>query len=333
MVMILGHISALQYWRSIGALDPSCLKDVPVKGQRFLASIKPTATEINDLEQRGFSFLNKPIHLLVPNADARCRYKNAKCYILPKHLPRKTLFQISEDIVVSSPEYCFIQMATLLSFAKLVQLGFEMCGTYRIEEIDQRGFRQAEPLSNTKKLNAFIRNAENTDGIVLARKAIRFIADGSASPMETLLAELLCTSRRLGGYGLPLPRMNYRIDTGRRAKRAAAKSYYVCDLYWPEANLAVEYDSDMFHTGSDRIARDASRRNALAYRGIRVVTVTKHQIMNPVELERVANLLTKELGVRIRSRSNGNSFKQIAFRDELLMRQKQSSTTFVNPFL
>lgn len=113
--------------------------------------------------------------------------------------------------------------------------------------------------------------------------------------METIVVLLLCLPRRLGGYGLPLPQMNGRVDVGKRSRKAATKSYYKCDLYWDKANLAVEYESDLCHTGSNDIANDSARRSALAYMGIEVVTLTRRQVLNINELDQVVFLLSKRL--------------------------------------
>ena len=77
----------------------------------------------------------------------------------------------------------------------------------------------------------------------------------------------------------------------------SGSAFFSCDLFWPDGGVAVEYDSDMFHTGSERIARDSERRNALSYLGISVVTVTRRQVMSAVGCDRIARLLEKHLGI------------------------------------
>lgn len=51
-------------------------------------------------------------------------------------------------------------------------------------------------------------------------------------------------------------------------------------MFWPEANVAIEYDSDLEHTGSARIAEDAQRRNDLTALGITTITATREQVMD-----------------------------------------------------
>ena len=94
-------------------------------------------------------------------------------------------------------------------------------------------------------------------------------------------------------------------------------AYFCCDLLWPEARVAVEYDSTMFHTGARRIAADSERRNALAYLGVDVVSVTRDQLMDPLRMDGVVRLLQKTLGVDA-AVVPGDSHLRAALRRELL---------------
>ena len=98
----------------------------------------------------------------------------------------------------------------------------------------------------------------------------------------------------------PQPKLNKRIDHGKAAGKRSNKAYHRCDLFWPEAKLAVEYDSDEYHTGADRIAEDSKKRVDLGALGIDVVTVTSGQIQSAVEFERLARLIAKKLGKKLR---------------------------------
>jgi hypothetical protein len=115
---------------------------------------------------------------------------------------------------------------------------------------------------------------------------------------------LLTLPYRLGGYGLPLPQLNYCITAPSspsvHSEIASRKAKFYCDLYWPSHRVDVEYDSDAHHTGSDRIAKDALRRNALSSAGIIVLTVSRLQIVNADELYKVAKILSKFLNKRLK---------------------------------
>lgn len=124
--------------------------------------------------------------------------------------------------------------------------------------------------------------------------------------METALAMALSMPPRLGGYGLPLPKMNYRVEArkGGADGGAGGKSrprYYLCDLYWPGKRVDLEYDSDQEHVGPERISADAERRNDLQALGVTPLTATREQVMNDDGLDRLARQVGGALGVRVRA--------------------------------
>ena len=125
--------------------------------------------------------------------------------------------------------------------------------------------------------------------------------------METKLAILLTMPYKLGGYHLQMPECNSDIVPVKTAKRSASKKFYTCDLYWPDYGLAVEYDSDSFHTGPERIASDSMKRNALASMGVSVITVTNKQLHSVSELEKVARVLAGRMGRRLQFKNPGFS--------------------------
>lgn len=167
-------------------------------------------------------------------------------------------------------------------------------------------------------MDGYLKRANDMPGVAKARRALKYLADGSASPKESQLALLLGLPCVMGGYGLGVPRMNEEITFVKGSRKATDSDMNYVDLYWPEAKLAVEYDSDLAHIGSDEIARDAIKKNALAVAGINVVTVTKKQLMSYAEMEKVAHVVAKHLGVRIRARGRDTEGKRQRLRWELL---------------
>ena len=107
--------------------------------------------------------------------------------------------------------------------------------------------------------------------------------------------------------------MNRRVDVPQKGLGVSDRSYFVCDLFWREASLAVEYDSDMFHAGSERLARDARRRNALEALGVRVIQVTRDQVFNEREFGRVSMIIGRALG-----RYRGPKVREFALRQRNL---------------
>ena len=251
-----------------------------------------------------------PIHILVRNSNDRRKMPSyVKQHIFSMETPTGCFINVGNGIMMSSPEFCFLQMAKEFSLVELIELGYELCGTYSLsanaahaEEptFPARGFNIRPPLSSKKKLEDFIAGMPGVEGHKKAVRALRYISDGAASPMEAKLAILLTLPYKLGGYHFPMPEHNSRIVPVKTEKKSASKKSYACDLYWPDHGLAIEYDSDSYHTGPERIASDSKRRNALELMGVTVITVTNQQLRNIPELEKVAYALAGHMKKRLR---------------------------------
>ncbi len=63
-------------------------------------------------------------------------------------------------------------------------------------------------------------------GAAKAAKALRYVADNSASPRETKKAILLGLPMMYGGYGLGIPRMNYEVKANPAHKRSRANRVF-----------------------------------------------------------------------------------------------------------
>lgn len=141
--------------------------------------------------------------------------------------------------------------------------------------------------------------------------------DRSASPAETKVALALTLPCKIGGMGLPQPSLNRFIPLNAAEQKALNRSYFLCDLYWEQAKLAIEYDSDAEHSGSERIASDAARRNALLRLGITVITVGNQTFRDRSEFKRVGATVARLLGTRIRPRGEHYDRRQIELRKRL----------------
>lgn len=305
MDVFFGYGTALAYLR-LAAMDDASGRPAAWRadelGERFAtSSALPVNRNTRDyardaLKPAGWPDPLLPAGLVVPSAGARGQSDLYACHVWRPPLPDGAFWALSPDTFVSSPEFCFAQMARQLSVGRLALLGFELCGSYALAK-DGPGFRPRAPLTSVARLAAFVAALGSFKGVKHARAALSFLIDGAASPMESVLVALLCAPGRLGGYGLPLPQLNARIQLPPAARSMTRSTYFSCDLLWPEARLAVEYDSTLFHTGAERIAADSERRNALAYLGIDVVSVTRDQLMGPLRMDRVVHLPRKALSI------------------------------------
>jgi len=315
MGQIICSKTALEYWRLYGR--ESAVNFAKQRGEGLPAGHEKHAAKW-DLMSLG---LSQPINLMVGDQNSKRKTKIFQTRVYTGPIPDGSIVRIGDWLSVCSPEFCFFQMAGELPLVKLIELGFELCGSSSLAAgsepnsipADEPEYGAGNPdktlygyqqLTNTKALKTFTKYMAGVRGQKKAYRALRYIADGSASPMETILFMLLTLPHKLGGFELPAPELNKRIDlkttVKQRAKHVSEKTFYICDLFWPKANLAVEYDSDIYHTGADRIAKDAKKRLDLEARGITPITVTSSQIRNAIEFENLAGALAKKLNKRLR---------------------------------
>ena len=153
-------------------------------------------------ETRGLSL---PLDIMVGERSARRPTKAVKPHVCSKPVPNGSFVSFSDGLYLSSPEFCFFLMAAKYPLAKLIMLGFEFCGSYSLPgsastaSASKGGDRgdsvqtiyDLQPLTSKKKLTAFCARMEGWTGHKKALRALRFVADDSASPMESVLAMLL----------------------------------------------------------------------------------------------------------------------------------------------
>jgi len=251
-----------------------------------------------------------PLSISVGSAAGRSRIAGVASHVWSQSLPRGSFCAIGQGIYVSSLELCFLQLASVLELRQLIYLGFELCGTYGMGGFGAGG-KQPDPLSSTARLAAFLSRTPGVPGHKKAMRAMKYIIDNSASQAESQLAMTMCLPYMLGGFGLPKPILNCHIALREYASKATRQQDFYCDAFWPEYRLALEYDSDQYHTGAKRIAADAARRNSLAYGDILVVTATKADMNNIGRTKRLAQIMAKHLRKRLTYKDPGFSAKLI----------------------
>ena len=156
------------------------------------------------------------------------------------------------------------------------------------------------------------------NGAKFARRLTPYILAGAASPRETQLVLHLCLPYRMGGYGIAYPQLNPRIDLPAHVQRLTGNSVLFPDLFWPDKNIAVEYDSDKWHTESSRIANDARRHNIFVHLGITEICVTKREFNDLIAFDKTARILSRRLRHRVHPRSEEFDSRQMKLRKKLL---------------
>lgn len=199
------------------------------------------------------------VHVCIGEDSVRSRACGLSCHVWtgPKH---GSFFGINDEFCVSTPEACFIQMAGSLPLIHLIELGFLLCGTYAPSAVDLPMTCGLQPLTSLSRLNNYIDRCGGESGVVNARRALKYVRNGSASVMETKLTMLLCLPRMLGGIGLPLPELNAEILIPSNLTGRTLTNVRRPDLFWPDRNVAVEYDSNEYHSVAERVVEDSRRK-------------------------------------------------------------------------
>ena len=122
----------------------------------------------------------------------------------------------------------------------------------------------------------------------------------------------------MGGCGIPHPQLNPRIDLPAHVQRLTGNSVLFPDLFWPDTNIAVEYDSDKWHTGSSRIANDARRRNILVHLGITEICITKRQFNDLIAFDKTARISPVGFGIESIPAAREFCGRQMKLRKQLL---------------
>lgn len=316
MAIILTDETALAFWRRSGITGSSLFEARPCRLARVPAKIAHASDIAAACEQLGIE--DKSIHVLVSNKNDLHHANRISYSVFSGSLPSQSLCRLDGSMYVTSPKFTFVRLARKMTLMQLVVLGYEMTGSFTPNSVDLRGFSKCDPMFSVKELTAFLDRLEGVQGSPLARQAAKHVIDNAASPREAELAMLLTLPRRLGGYGLPKPRLNYQLDLSAPRGSALNRTSIIVDFAWPESKLALEYDSDQFHTGAEKIAADSERRNDIKLLGYDVQTVTNKEISSIGKTDKIAKSVASKLEVRIRNEGDGFVEKQARLRRTLI---------------
>ncbi|MCH3942502.1 MAG: endonuclease domain-containing protein [Atopobiaceae bacterium] len=245
----------------------------------------------------------RPVDLLVPCPGLRGRSGRVSYRVWQGMVPPGSFRSLGPGVFACSPEFCFLLAMPRLSWPDRLRLGYSLCGYYPPADAEVGGthpFRA--PLTSVSLLGRYLACARGAYGANLARRVVRYLLDGSASPRETDLAIVLSLPARFGGYGLKGMRLNVPVEADARSRAISPQRRFILDEYFPESKTAVEYDGRQ-HGEACHLARDARRRDALLCRGISLVSVTDEQLTSQWAMEGVAALIAERCGQSSRTRA------------------------------
>lgn len=267
-----------------------------------------------------------PIHYLVTRKPRPRNTKDRIAHVCSTTLSGTAFYRVADNVFIASSALAFVQIAALSkSFVDILQLGFELCGTYQTLRTASVSAYQVEPILTTQSISRFVKANPSLRGARKVSRLLRYLRDGSASPRETKLALLLGLPMMYGGYGLGMPTMNYEVQATPAAQAISNRQTFRCDLCWPSAKVDVEYQSRMEHESEDghegeRLhARDSRRSNALKSMGWHVVEVTANEFESYEAMETIALSVRKLIGMRKQVRVDDYHARKLRLRRQLGM--------------
>ena len=259
-----------------------------------------------------------PFDMLVFSDDRRRVSKAHIASSVQKDLPPGSFYRYSDNVLIPSACLTFLLMAKQLDVAELIAYGDELCGSYSFNPYSDRGMNQrTSPLVTKGELMGYVEMASGIPGVNRAKRAIEYIIEASASPMETVDEMLLSLSVLLGGYALQVPKMNEVIPLSNEVAQMIGKSHCKADLYWKEAGLIVEHQGLFDHCGEVSFEADRARVNGLQMEGFRVFEITTSLVKDLERFEVLAKSFASMTGKRLYPKSLGATPQRLALRKTL----------------
>lgn len=285
----------------------------------------PCASDISDaLASLGAT--TTPAHILVSSASHSHAPAGIVRHVYSGEVPRRSLIRCKRDLLLPSPELCFVQLAgshssrggrhaegaydILKREIELALKGFELTGIYRLDPSSDEGFRTiAESCCDKRRIQRILDEMPYVHGRALARRVLGLVQERSHAPSETAMALLVAGPRRLGGMGFTGAVLNWQVMTpdGER---------YV-DLGFPELSLGMEYKGRRYHP-EGRANEDDRRVNRLTGCGITIFNVWHEDLARPHLFDALMRDVARAAGVRIRIRDAAFRARQSLLRSLVL---------------
>jgi hypothetical protein len=307
--IILSHNSALAALR---ALPPQTGRLTRVEEPLRLAEVRTSAKTLAAFHSEALG-IGSPLHILSATSAARPRGAGVTSHRLGLYeIPAGLLWRLEPNVYVCGPELTFIQMAMQLGPVGRSVLGHELCGAYSQFARMISGFYDRPPLTTLADIRRVADLMGGVRGVGIARKALRWVREGSRSPMETVVSNMLFLPSSEGGYGFAAPTLNHRVTLDDAASAITGTSCCYVDMSWPELRLGIEYDSSAWHADAEK---DRRRREALAHMDWSIYSIQLDDVRGFVSLDRMVRLFAERV-----PRARGWQPASTAEQDQLLRR-------------
>ena len=311
MNMTWGYVWGIWWWRNTGEnMNPAqqrtglCNIPTPTLSAELFRSSDMTA-----LRDRGLASgipQSVPTDVVVIGMRPNVHNSRFLAHQWNGFVPIGSICATRDNNYVCSPEFCLLQVGRYLKrltstslepwqyVVILTELVCEFCGTYS-KQNTTRGFKnRRNPLTTLGQIMMFCGRMAFEPGANTLRKAASWIVEGLNSPMETILYLLFCLPKSYGGLEFPRPFSNYPIPVPAELRTKARKGYIVPDLFWPEANLIVEFNGKDTHEGQE--VEDQERQEVAQEMGYAEVTFRKADLYDSKRFMSKAQSVAKYLG-------------------------------------
>ena len=257
------------------------------------------------------------IELLVPAPKDRIRAKGFACHVLSTPIPSGSFLRLVDgasgtlallpgtEVFVESPRLAALntarQLGKLVSShsisateadLRLFKLIMEDCSTYVLNParpMEGDCLYDVEPVLTKQGLVAFLEEATVMHGLLRAKRVAGWLADRSASPMETFLYAGYSLLPSSGGLGFPQPKLNYSIPLSQMSQLLLNHTERLTpDLFWEDWNVLIEYLGAEAHEGDSAYDEDTGRIQDFEVLGYRPFPVRYRHVKTPASFNRLA---------------------------------------------
>lgn len=259
------------------------------------------------------------LHVLTFDHVQRKQLKTISVHSWMDPLPEGAFYELQPHVFIESPEFMFLHAARTLNMIQLIAFGDELCGLYSFDRRQRRGFSKRKyPLTTKAKIGQLFQKVSSScHGKGLALKALQYVIERSASPMETFDELTMCLPYRYGGYNLLEPKMNHRVDLSPKAARIAKREKCFLDMGYPDYDLDVEHHGKLDHSSNEGKASDRARVNALQEMGLEVIELTADQVGDLFAYEYIIERIARIMGRRLRKNQLGATPQRLELRRTL----------------
>ena len=135
-------------------------------------------------------------------------------------------------------------------------------------------------------------------GSANALRALKYVSNGSNSPMETMMDMLRILPFSYGGFSISGQELNAQIILSKEAASVFRRKSCVVDALWRDIKVVFEYDSNKTHLNAQQHDHDKRKILALEMDGYKVFPVTYNMVSTIWEIENTFVMLRKMLGKR-----------------------------------